>query len=96
MHKDIPQDWQLRVQRADLTKVGFKRGAEALECGGRVELCDLVLDLLGYQLALQVYCLVSTGFQGAADAEGGGNTMLLLSRERLSVCIPSAGFPSYC
>lgn len=61
VHKDIPQNRQLRVQRADLAKVGFKGGAEALECGGRVELCNLVLDLLGYQLALQVYYLVSMG-----------------------------------
>jgi hypothetical protein len=69
MHKDIPQDRQLRVQRTYFAKVGFERRAEALECGGGVELCDLVLDLLGYQLALQVCCLVSMDPQEVADGE---------------------------
>jgi hypothetical protein len=57
VHKNISQDREVRVQRTYFAKVGFEGGAEALEGGWRVELCDFELDLLGDQLALQVYCL---------------------------------------
>ena len=54
MHKDISQNRQLRVKRADLAKLGLEGGAETLECGGGVELSDFLLDLLGDELALEI------------------------------------------
>ncbi len=55
VHEDVAQDRQVRIQRAYFAKVGFEGGAEALECRWGVQFGDFEFDLLGDQLALQVY-----------------------------------------
>lgn len=52
MHKDIPQNRQLTIQRAHFAEIALERGAEALQGGGGVELGDLKFHLLGDELAL--------------------------------------------
>jgi hypothetical protein len=50
--------------------------------------------LLGYQLALQVYCLVSTGPQGAADGEGGDIQCSCFPVSACPCVSPPRGFPA--
>lgn len=52
--KDVAQNRQLRVERRHLAILGSEGGAKAPQRRRRVELCDFPLDLLRYELALQV------------------------------------------
>lgn len=54
VHKDVAEDGELRVDRGDFAEGTAERGSKALKGGGRVELCNLKVDLLGNELALKV------------------------------------------
>jgi hypothetical protein len=54
MHKNIPQNRQIRVQRAYFPEIRFERGAESLEGGGGIQLGNFEFDLLGYEFAFEI------------------------------------------
>lgn len=58
MHKNIPQNWQLRIDRRDLAELRFKWGAETVQGGGGVQLSDFVADLVTDEFALEILRLV--------------------------------------
>lgn len=58
MHKNIPQNWQLRIDRRDLAELRFKRGAETVQGGGGVQLSDFIADLVTDEFALEILGLV--------------------------------------
>lgn len=54
VNKDIPQDWQFRVNGRNLAIFRSEGRAKALQCRGRVQLGDLPSDLLRDEFPLEI------------------------------------------
>jgi hypothetical protein len=54
MAEDVAEDGKIRVDGGDLAILGLERRAESLQSRGGGELIDLVVNLLGDELPLEI------------------------------------------
>lgn len=102
MHEHIPQKRQLRIPRRHLTDIRAKGRAEPLQSSWRGELGDFILGLLGDELSLEIWRIVSQlqGGKSRRPYRSSLLTMFLLSRQNCSIlgltsllCKANIGWP---
>ena len=54
MTEDVAEDGKVRVDGSDLAILGLERCAESLQSRGGGELVDLIVNLLGDELPLEI------------------------------------------
>lgn len=59
VYEDVAEEWELRVFRRNLPGVRTEWSTEALQRSWCVELANLILGLLGNELALEIYLQIS-------------------------------------